>query len=67
MKTYAMPLAPGADLPQLPAVGINSETDLPHRATLQVIDHDLSPGPTSQVYAFSKRSVHRNLFQIPVP
>jgi hypothetical protein len=28
---------------------------------------DVAPGPTSDVYAFSRQTMQRNLYQIPIP
>jgi serine/threonine protein kinase/Tol biopolymer transport system component len=65
-KTFSLPLATGVVFPRLPAKGIASEDELPNRAAWKIIDHALTAGPTPNIYAFSKRDVHRNLYRIPV-
>jgi eukaryotic-like serine/threonine-protein kinase len=66
-RTFVLPLSDGATFPHLPPNGIASENDLPNRSRLKVIDQPLSPGPTTDLYAFVKRDVHRNLYRIPIP
>ncbi|MBI4466428.1 MAG: serine/threonine-protein kinase [Acidobacteria bacterium] len=67
-KTFVIPVRSGKTLPPLPAAGIKSERDLARLPGVQVIDRsDLSPGPTPSIYAFTRETVHRNLFRIPLP
>jgi eukaryotic-like serine/threonine-protein kinase len=61
--TYVFPLAKGADLPPLPAQGVQSEKDLPKTQVL----HDLVvAGPDAEHYSFSRRSSHYNLYRVPI-
>jgi len=68
--TYVFPLKPGAALPALPLGGTRSEADL---AKLGAIVEpaskadDFAPGPTSAIYAFSQRTIQRNLYRVPLP
>ena len=65
--TYAVPLAPGQILPELPAAGFASEAELAKLPGVQVIEAlDTAPG-LADVYAFSRESVQRNLYRIPIP
>ena len=75
-KTALIPLAPGQDLPNLPASGVNSPKDLAGLAGVKLIPIGIQsspsfgvfgPGPDSTTYAFTRTSVHRNLYRIPVP
>jgi eukaryotic-like serine/threonine-protein kinase len=66
-RTFVLPLSGRATFPHLPPNGIASENDLPNRSRLKVIDQPLWPGPTTDLYAFVKRDVHRNLYRIPIP
>ena len=67
-KTYVMPLPPGRALPEIPAGGFRSEAELARLPGVRVIDSpDVAPGPTPEVYAFSRETVQRNLYRIPVP
>jgi hypothetical protein len=66
-RTLVFPLPHGRDLPSLPPSGINSAEDAGRLSGVKVIDAVFSPGPTTSVYAFTRTSVHRNLYSIPVP
>ncbi len=66
-KSYVIPLTHGDDFPRFPAKGVDSEADLPNRAALQVLEGQVSPGPNSSTYCFSKTISHWNLYRIPVP
>jgi Tol biopolymer transport system component len=66
-RTLVFPLPHGRDLPPLPPSGINSTEDVGRMPGVKVIDAVISPGPTTSVYAFTRTSVHRNLYSIPVP
>jgi Tol biopolymer transport system component len=64
-KTYVFPLAHGADLPELPASGVQSDKDLP--GNLTVVNESIVAGPDAVHYSFSRRSAHHNLYRVPVP
>ena len=67
-KTFTIPLRDGRMLPPLPPNGIRSRTDLDAISGLRVIDHSsIVPGPGLATYAFTRSSVHRNLYRIPLP
>ena len=67
-KTFALPLREGRMLPPLPPNGIKSRSDLDAIPGLRVIDHPyVVPGPDLETYAFTRTSVHRNLYRIPLP
>jgi WD40 repeat protein len=65
-KTYIIPLAHGEDFPPLPAKGVQQETDIPNHASLQVVEEAINPGPNPSLYSFSRKSVHRNLYRVPI-
>jgi hypothetical protein len=66
-NTYVLPLPPGRVLPEIPAGGFRSEAEIASLPGVRVIDNlDVSPGPTPDVYAFSRETVQRNLFRIPL-
>ncbi|MBI3698713.1 MAG: PD40 domain-containing protein, partial [Acidobacteria bacterium] len=66
--TYVLPLPPGRMLPAMPAGGFRSEAEIASLPRVRVIDNpDVAPGPTPDVYAFSRETVQRNLYRIPVP
>jgi hypothetical protein len=66
-KTFAIPLEQGGLFPALPPSGIQSETDLASLHGVKALEGMISPGPNNTQYAFTKQSVHRNLFRVPVP
>jgi hypothetical protein len=67
-KTFAIPLRDGRMLPSLPPNGIKTRSDLDALPGLRVIDHPFAiPGPDLATYAFTRTSVHRNLYLIPLP
>jgi len=67
-RTYILPLPPGKMLPNIPPGGFRSEAEIASLPGARVIDAaDVAPGPTSDVYAFSRQTVQRNLYRIPIP
>jgi Tol biopolymer transport system component len=67
---YVLPLSPGQVLPASMAQvkGLLSEAEmakLPGARTIPVAD--VVPGPTSDVYAFTRTAVQRNLYRVPLP
>ena len=67
-KSYVVPLPPDRMLPQFPAGGFASNTEFSKLPGARLIDFgDVAPGPTPEVYAFSRETVQRNLYRIPVP
>ena len=68
-NAYVLPLSPGQLLPgksQLPGVfpsGAELEK-LPGART--ITDGDVVPGPTADIYAFTRETVQRNLYRIPI-
>jgi Tol biopolymer transport system component len=66
-RTYVLPLAPGSVLPGVPPGGFRTEADVAAMPGVEVIPHgDLSLGPSSSVYAFSRITTTRNLYRIPL-
>jgi hypothetical protein len=67
-RTYVLPLPPGQTLPEIPAEGFQSEDEIARLPGVRLIaNQDVAPGPTPEVYAFSRETVQRNLYRIPVP
>jgi eukaryotic-like serine/threonine-protein kinase len=67
-KTYVIPLAAGKMWPELPQHGFAVDSDIgkiPNVRTLDVAD--AVPGPSAEVYAFSRERIQRNLYRIPLP
>jgi serine/threonine protein kinase len=67
-KTYVIPLPRGQALPQIPVGGFRSEAEIAKLPGALLIDAlGVTPGPTSEVYAFVRLTVQRNLFSVPLP
>jgi Tol biopolymer transport system component len=66
-RTIVLPAPHGGDLPKIPLSGINSPEDAKGLPGVKVIDEVISPGATTSVYVFTRTSVQRNLYSIPVP
>ncbi len=67
-RSFALTITPGKPFPQLPAAGLKSETEVAKAPGVKVIDQGvIAPGPNPSVYAFTRSSVHRNLYRIPLP
>ena len=67
-RTLVLPIPPGKDLPDLPAGGIHSFEEGMALPGARVLERgNLVPGPDLSTYAYTKTTVHRNLFRIPLP
>jgi hypothetical protein len=66
-RTYALPVPRGQPLPKMPPTGFASAADIAAVPGTRLIDAaDPAPGPTPDVYAFSRETVQRNLYRIPL-
>jgi len=66
--TYIIPLAPGEALPRIPAGGFHSEEEIAHLPGARRIDASgVVPGPSTDVYAFYRSTIQRNLYRVPIP
>ena len=64
--TLLVPVSPGRNLPTLPPAGIQTKADMAGVKDGKVIDGLILPGPTPGSYTQLRRSVHRNLYSIPL-
>jgi len=67
---YALPLRSDQMLPVLPPGGLTSTTDYGKLSAIQLPESEtdgITPGPDQRVYAFSRRTIQRNLFRVPLP
>ena len=64
--TYALPLPPGRSILAVPAGGFRSNAEIARMPGTRVIDGFAVPGPTAEVYAYSRETEQRNLFRIPI-
>lgn len=68
-QNYVFPLKSGSALPALPPGGTRTEADI---AKLGAVVEpaskadDFEPGPSPSIYAFSQRTIQRNLYRIPL-
>src|SRR5262249_2496560 len=66
-KSYVIPVQPGKTLPDIPAGGFNSQAQLAAIPGVKVLNSmDVAWGPDVNIYAFSRQSVQRNLYRIPL-
>jgi DNA-binding winged helix-turn-helix (wHTH) protein/Tol biopolymer transport system component len=69
-KTIVISLPPGRDLPPIPKQGFQSIKDTKGLNVVAGIDTVgitvFAPGPNPSVYAYSRTTVQRNLFRIPL-
>ena len=69
-RAFAIALPPGKDLPVLPPSGLKSIEDVRKLNVVADIDTTemavFAPGPNPSIYAYVRRTVQRNLFQIPL-
>jgi hypothetical protein len=67
-RTVAIPIPPGKTLPELPVSGIRGPEDVKAFPGARLLEGwDIAPGPDPSVFAYTKTTVHRNLYRIPVP
>jgi serine/threonine protein kinase/WD40 repeat protein len=69
-KTYVFSLSPGQVLPASLAVTKNylSEAELAKLPGVRIIPlAEVVPGPTADIYAFTRDALQRNLYRIPLP
>jgi DNA-binding winged helix-turn-helix (wHTH) protein/Tol biopolymer transport system component len=75
-QVVAIPVPPGESLPRLPDTGISSIQEAMKLAEGRVIETnaargnrgetDIAPGLDPSVFAYVKKTIHRNLFRIPL-
>ena len=67
-RTYVIPLRSGSLLPDIPAGGFRSEDEIARLPGVDMIPYgDVVLGPGRGTYAFSRETVTRNLYRIPLP
>lgn len=69
-RAFAIGLPVGKDLPEIPPFGLKSIEDVKRLNVVAEIDTTgmaaFAPGPNPFIYAYVRRTVQRNLFQIPL-
>jgi Tol biopolymer transport system component len=69
-KAFVLPLSPGQLLPAslVSAAAFPSEAELAKMPGVRTIPvANVVPGPTADIYAFTRETVQRNLYRIPLP
>ena len=67
-KSYVIPLLPGQVLPDFPPEGFPAATEFAKLPGARVLNYgDAALGPAPNVYAYSRETVQRNLYRIPIP
>jgi eukaryotic-like serine/threonine-protein kinase len=67
-RTYVIPVSPDKLFPPIPLGGFQSEDEIARLPGVRVIEAaDVFPGPTPGTYAYSRQSVQRNLYRVPLP
>jgi serine/threonine protein kinase len=67
---YILPIKPGQMLPNFPPEGIKTKADLENLRGTLLPDYgtsEISFGPAPGIFAFSRRTIQRNLYRVPVP
>jgi hypothetical protein len=66
-RTFVIPFH-GALPAGFGAAGVKGAADLKGIAGLRVIEQQsVAPGPDADTYAFTKTTVHRNIYRVPLP
>jgi hypothetical protein len=65
-RTFVVPLPPGRLFPKLPTSGVTSERDAAALPGARMVDDYITPGVRDETYAFHRKTVHSNLFRIPL-
>ena len=67
-RTYVIPVSPDKLFPPIPRGGFHSEDEIARLPGVRVIEAaDVFPGPTPETYAYSRQTVQRNLYRVPLP
>ena len=64
---YLVPLSLGESLPRIPEGGFHAEQEMAHLPGARRIEESgLVPGPSSDIYAFYRGTIQRNVYRIPI-
>jgi hypothetical protein len=67
-KAYVLPLATGHLVPENIVHGLPPDQEILKLPGARLISSgDVALGPTADIYAFTRESVQRNLYRVPVP
>jgi hypothetical protein len=65
-RTYALPVPAGSMWPKIPPGGFQSEAEMAKYPGAVVLNEFDSPGPSRDIYGFTRMTRQRNLFRIPL-
>ena len=65
--TYASPVLPGLGLPKIPPAGFTSPKDFARDKSTSAIPWAVSSALSPSVYAYTRQTIRRNLYRIPLP
>ena len=66
--SYAVPLSPGHVLPPIPAGGLKSEREVAAlTGARRIAPQQVYPGPDPSRWAFTKVTIQRNIYRVPLP
>jgi Tol biopolymer transport system component len=66
-RTYVWTVPKGSTLPPIPSGGFRTEAEIAALPGVEIIPHgDVGPSPAPNIYVFSRETVSRNIYQIPL-
>jgi hypothetical protein len=66
-KTVVVALESGTTLPPWPARGIHSQQDVSSLRIAREVPGWIYPSDSGSAYVFTRRTVHRNIYRVPIP
>jgi Tol biopolymer transport system component/tRNA A-37 threonylcarbamoyl transferase component Bud32 len=66
-NTYVMPVSPARGLPNLPPNGVTDGKDLKADTKILVIPHRIESAVSPTLYSFTRETIRRNIYRIPLP
>ena len=67
-RTYVLPVANGSMLPSIPSGGFRTPAEIAKVPGVKTIPYgDVGPGPSANVYVYSRPTAAFNIYQIPLP
>jgi hypothetical protein len=66
-NTYVIPVSPARGLPNLPPNGVTDGKDLKGDKKVLVIPHGIESAVSPTLYSFTRETIRRNIYRIPLP
>jgi hypothetical protein len=67
MNSYFLALEPGRIAPKLPPGGVLDATELRALNKVKAVAVEVDSAMTPDVYSYSRNTIRRNLYRIPIP